>query len=288
MVGSTRATGYIAMLLSAWLTLAPAQTRAAAPGWDEPIGSGGRALDAALRLFPGAALDGGERLVLAREKVLRLPGTSAERAPLPAGTRLQAPSGALHLRSEGRRYTVLLWEGERPEGANGGGFGEGVAVLAVVPEGQVEPTDVAEVKRDRFTGLGPRVDLGAEDGFLLFNTHHNAGQGYQLADLFHLRGGRLRRVVDGLFTLSASTGCRGSFEQTLAVRTEPDGAGPRAIVLEVERVLEPPDQVRDCPRARAPRRERFADRWRWDAGRGMYRREGGTLDRLVRWNERRM
>ena len=81
---------------------------------------------------------------------LRLPGTSRERADLPAGTRLRL-AAAHRVRENGRPHDVMLWHGDRPESAEGGGFQDEVAVLAVFRAGEAAPIDVAEVKTDRMT-----------------------------------------------------------------------------------------------------------------------------------------
>lgn len=258
------------------------------PGWDTPMGLKGDAYDAARRIFPGASRNREDQLLLARDKALRMPGTSKKRADLPAGTVLSAPGFPLSVRSQGKKYMVLLWEGVRPEDSEDGGFGSEVAVLAVFPEGSIEPTDVAEVKQDRFTSLGQLVSLGDEDAFVVSSTHSNSGQGYALTDLFHLRDGRLRRIAGSIFTLSNNAGCSKSFEETLRWRTEPDGSNPPRIVATVDLIHSPGDFTKDCrPRPKAIT-ETFENNYRWDAAKAMYRDAGGSLDRLYKWNERNL
>lgn len=261
-------------------------------GWNTPLSGDGRqtAYDGARRIFPGAERDKSGNLVLAGDKLLRMPGTSKRRASLPEGTQLGTPS-ALLVRSEGRRFHVLLWEGFRPESSEDGGFGEAVAVLAVFPEGSSEPSDVAEVKSDRETWLGKSglVNLGAEDGFVVANTHHNSNQGYLIATLFHLRDGRLRQIATA-FTLSNNAGCRGSFDENLRWRTEPDGDGPPRVIAEVELIHNPKDATDSCEGGRAPkpRSETFADSYRWDAAKSRYLREKGNSAQLEKWNRKNM
>lgn len=221
---------------------------------------------------------------------LRLPGTSRERADLPAGTRLRL-AAAHRVRESGRPHDVLLWHGDRPEGAEGGGFGDQVAVLAVFRAGEAAPIDVAEVQTDRMTYFAePAVrPLGTQDDlFDLVNHHANAGQPYAEHSLYQLRGGRLRRIVQ-VDLLGEFSGCAKAFEQTIAWRTEPDATQPLPrIVAEVTVQLAPRVHTMEC-RPRPPARKQvYSARYRWDAAADRYRAEpGGTLDKLARWNESR-
>jgi hypothetical protein len=222
---------------------------------------------------------------------LRLPGTSRERADLPAGTRLRL-AAAHRVRENGRPHDVMLWRGDRPEGADGGGgFQDQVAVLAVFRAGEAAPIDVAEVQTDRMTYFAePAVrPLGAQDdAFDIVNHHANAGQPYAEHSLYHLRGGRLRRIVQ-IDLLGEFSGCAKAFEQTIAWGTEPDAAQPlQRIVAEVTVQFAPKAHTTDCRPRPSPRQQVYSARYRWDATADRYRAEpGGTLDKLARWNESR-
>lgn len=223
-----------------------------------------------------------------QDKRLRLPGTSAVRAELPAGTRLRL-SAALGVRERGQAHDVLLWEGERPDDAAEGGFMGQVSVLAVFRTGETAPIDVAEVKTDRFTFFAQRavIPLGAaDDAFVLVNHHANAGQPYNEHSLYHLRLGRLRRIVQ-VDLLGEMSGCAKAFDETVQWEVAPDPAAtlPR-ITARVELLHAPAAVTGDCRPRPAPRRETYADSYRWDAARERYVREpGGTLERLARWND---
>jgi len=256
------------------------------PGWKTPMGPKGTALEAAKRIFPGATLDREDKLVLAGDKQLRMPGTSKDRAELPEGTTLSSPWYPLTVRSQGKTYTVLHWEGERQEHSDNGGWADGLAVVAVFAKDSIEPTDVAEVKQDRDTSLAGLVNLGDEDAFMVSSTHSNSAQGYALTDLFHLRDGRLRRIAAGIFTLSDNFGCAKSFDESLSWRTEPDGANPPQIIATVTLTHAPKEFTDGCKGRPQPRVEVFENRYRWDPARNQYRDAGGNLDRLYKWNER--
>lgn len=255
-------------------------------GWQTPMGTH-TALDAAKRIFPGATFDPkADALTVAADKALRMLGTTKERASVPEGTTLSAPTSRT-VKSEGKTCTVLLWEGMRPDTSDEGGFGEQVAVLAVFAEGSIEPIDVAEVKADRETSLGRLFPLGADQGFTVLNEHHNSNQQYQIADVFHLRGGRLRKVAS-VFTLSSSAGCDAlTFEEGLQVRAGPSDAPTLPpLVVSVDLVRWPPDSASECKKKTTT--EHYEDRFRWDATKDKYVLESGTIKTLDTWNEKSM
>ena len=289
-ISASRWTARIPWLM-AWLGLLVPGVQAAEniqipPGWDIAMGPKSTAYDAARHLFPGVTWDKEGNLVLTQEKVLRMPGTRKTRAVLPKGTTLTSPQ-SLDVRSEGQRFKLLLWEGTRPDGDQDGGFGESVAILAVFPQNNIEPADVAEVKQDRNTALGEPINLGQEDAFTLLNTHHNSNQGYVITDLFLLREGRFRRIAN-LFTLSSNCCCGESFEEKPRWRVEPDSANPPRITAVVEMTRAPEAFTADCDPKPKPRSVSFEDVYRWNAVEKRYLRERGNIDRLDRWNQQHL
>src|SRR5262245_52502638 len=150
----------------AWLTVLVAMPSGMA--WaelvrdlDAPIAAGAALSYRQLvdRVFPGSgkAGDQGEVTTVA-EKVLRRLGTR-QRTVVSEGTRLTGFE-VLRVRGDGRRYLVLRWDAEPPDGQIG------ASVVAVFPEGSAEPQDVADVKDDRFSsfGSGALLPLGRGDG----------------------------------------------------------------------------------------------------------------------------
>lgn len=230
--------------------------------------------------------------VLTRDKVLRMPGTTRERALLPAGTRLTLDA-QWPVRADGVVYDVLLWHGVRPDLPDGsspdGGFQQDVTVLAVFPAGQTAPQDVAEVQTDRLTFRGnpPLIALGSEDAFTLVNHHANAGQPYAAESLFHLRGGRLRRIAE-VATLGQLGGpCAQTFLERVGWAAGP-GANKPTVKVTVTLTHAPRETREQCTgKPAAERVEQFADEYRWDAARDRYVRVGGTLGALDKWNEAR-
>lgn len=234
------------------------------------------AAGAGQRLFPAdtrAEADG--TLVITSDRELRMPGTSRERADLPAGTRLTLAS-SIAVRAQGKTYDVQLWDGTRPDGSGEGSFGERVAVLAVFPAGAAEPTDVAEVKTDRETYLNDKlVALGSEDAFAIFNAHLNAGEDFNIISLFHIRDGRLRRI-DEIFTEAVrAANCAESFREVLHWHVTPQTDALPRIVADVETIRAPRDVTQeDCPKRKVEERRTHArTSYRWDAKQNRYVKE---------------
>lgn len=223
-------------------------------------------------LIAGARLEADSTLVLTRDTLLRMPGTSKARASLPAGTRLSRITSN-RVRAQGKTYEVELWSGTRPDAADDGGFGESVAVLAVFPQGKPEPTDVAEVQTDRETYLrGKLVPLGNDDAFEIVNAHLNAGEDYNDVSLFHLREGRLRRIAQIGIGAQRGGDCRESFQQRIHWIVEAVGSGMPDVVADLETIRAPAEIVKeDCPGRKVRQRsEHVRTSYRWDAAKDRY------------------
>jgi hypothetical protein len=238
----------------------------------------------------GALETSDEGSTMREPRRLRMPGTSRERAVLPAGTKLRLH--ATHrVREAGRVRELLMWQGQRPQAGLPGGFDVDVTVLALFRAGEPLPIDVAEVQTDRQTFFADPAVLTLspeDDAFELVNHHANAGQPYALHALYHLRDGRLRRIAE-IDLLGSFAGCAKAFEQTVRWRSVPDAdrALPR-LIAEVQLVHAPLVHTEACRPRPAVRRELYQAAWRWDAAGDRYRAEsGGTLEKLARWNERR-
>ncbi|HTY13789.1 MAG TPA: hypothetical protein VMD02_06340 [Candidatus Omnitrophota bacterium] len=236
------------------------------------------------RLFPDAGSDDEGKIVLARDLKLPVTGSRKVFTTLPAGTKLDHPA-TLAVRSDGKAYILLLWEGIRPKVPDdNGGFAEEVAMLAVFPEGAKDPTDAVEVKSDRFTGLGDTLSLGEEDAFIVTNGHANASQDYTSYSLFRLENERVQPIAD-LFTLGCVTAkASDSFAETVSWRTEPATDSPRLKIVMSAELVHAPKNFRYTENATAESRERFRNVYRWDGDVNCYVRESGDIDRLEKWN----
>jgi hypothetical protein len=220
-------------------------------------------------VFPGARADKDGALVLTRERILRQPGTSKERSVLPEGTRISLTK-TIKVRAQSKTYEVQMWEGMRPESLDNGGFGDAVAVLAVLPEGAAAPTDVAEVKADRETYLDDKpLPLGSDDAFAVSNAHLNAGEDFHVVTLFHLRDGRLRRIAtENEFSAG---GCAEPFVDRLRWRTGAQAGPLPNVIAEIETIHAPKEVTKDCEGRRPKERRTLARHvYRWDAGKDRY------------------
>jgi hypothetical protein len=133
------------------------------------------------------------------------------------------------------------------------------------------------VQTDRETYLDDRlVALGGDDAFAVFNAHLNAGEGYYLTSLFHLRGGRLRHVAEIATYAARAANCALSSRQVLHwdVAVSPTPMPP--IVADVETLRAPADIAKeDCPQRKvAKRRTHERTTYRWNAQQDRYVKEG--------------
>lgn len=236
------------------------------------------------KIVGDARFDGKTTLVLTRDVQLRMPGTTKVRAWLPDGTRLTRFT-AIHVRAEGKTYEVELWTGTRPNADGEGGFGERVAVLAVFPVGAAAPTDVAEVQTDRETYLRDKlVSLGADDAFEVVNAHLNAGEDHNLVGLFHLRGGRLRRIAELRIGSQQDGSCQNTFQQRVHWRVASTGAPLPDITADVETIHAPKDLIEEACPGRKPKQwsEHVRTPYRWDRNQNRYVKAGRSATRQPR------
>jgi hypothetical protein len=243
--------------------------------------------DLVASVFKGVRQDGSGSWVTAEEKVLRRVGEK-ERTIVPAGTPLSA-FRTVPVRGDGTTYLLMVCEAE-------GSFSEtpasGAFVLAAFPEGGAEPTDVADMAADRFTGLAMESApaLGPDDSFAIANSHHNSNQGYLITDLFHIRGGRIRKIVS-VFTLSLNGMCEKSFREEVTFQAEEDPGLPYPKVNATVTLEKGPSEVeRDsCPRSkRVLRREVYRGTCRWDKAKGRYGPPDKGLAKIERFNDRNL
>jgi hypothetical protein len=225
--------------------------------------------------------------VIDEEKVLRRIGVK-DRTELPEGSPLVSFE-TLRVRGDGKRYLVMLIEAESEEIPIPGG---GAAVLAIFSEGSGEPLDVADVKEDVFCGFDdqPKLAIGADDGFVITNSHSNSGQGYLITALMYVHGGRLR-IVDSLFTLTVRGYCADSFEEPLTWHTEKDPASPHPKIIATVTLVPSTDDSdqSDCEERKPPlRRQVFTETYRFDRTKDRYVDSGGNLERIDHFNEKNL
>lgn len=230
-------------------------------------------------VFKGVKATESGDLVTAGEKVLRQIGTK-DRTVLPAGARL-TDIRVMHLRGDGKRYVLLAIKAEADAG-----WGEAF-VLADFPEGSADPQDMADVQGDMFSSLYEAGDLlGPDDGFYIGNTHSNTGQSYDITDLFHIHGGRLRRI-DSIMTLTNRGPCE-DFEESLAWKKEADSESPYPKLVATVTLIKKPSENPwgdDCPK-RKPTTEVYSETYRWDKAADRYASVDKGLEPLDKFNEK--
>jgi hypothetical protein len=194
------------------------------------------------------------------------------------------------MNSEGRRL-LLLWVDVTAEGANVGTPYEGEAVVLAVfgPEPDFRLLDALEIKTDRFTGFWedrPTFRLSPQtDALVVYSTHSNAGESYVSLDMLFVDGGRFKKIAS-LFAYNTQ-GCGAGITQTPYFRAvaEPGGKYPR-VHLKV-RLRREPDGP-ECERRAAGYTRYYEGVYRWNLSKGRY--EGGSrqLERLDKFNEKRV
>ena len=213
-------------------------------------------------------------VVTTADKALRQPGTR-QRVTLPAGARIEAAE-VLRVRGDGRRNLVILWEAAAEMETPGN-----ATVLAVFPEGAVEPTDVVSVQTDTMcdTDDGRLLAVGPDEAFFIRNGHNNSNQTYLDTGLFHIVDGRLRRIAD-VFTLAVrADDCRHSFAEALIWKVTPTaGAAYPAVTATVRLIPET-----GCRSASKP--QAYAETYVWDAANKRFRPKGQGFARLDAFNQ---
>lgn len=192
--------------------------------------------------------------------------------------------------SEGRRL-LLLWVNLRAEGANEGTPYEGeAAVLAVYSPGpEVKLLDALEVKTDRFTGFWkdrPLFPLDPRnDAFIVYNTHSNAGESYLSLDMLFVDAGRFKTIASRF--IYNSQGCGAGFTQTPYFRAVADPGHKYSKVLVGVRLRKEPDGDA-CEHPARGYTQYYQGLYRWNPAAGRYEGRSRQLDRLDRFNERRI
>lgn len=248
---------------------------AVAPGSDLTYARLGQAV------FRGVARDeAGGGWAITADKVLRQPATR-ERVTLPAGAKVGSVE-SFRVRGGGRVFLVTVWtvaaQIEYP--------GDRATVLAVFPDGQGEPTDVASVQTDVFCSVQTKelFDLGPDQGFAIYNRHSNSNQSYMDSGLFHIVDGRLRRIAS-VFTLDVRMDCGSTFFEVLRFGVSPRPGSDRPDVTATV-ALSP---RADCPGGKTSVRPRtFRETYRFDPAHKGYLPLGKGFAALDAWNEKNL
>jgi hypothetical protein len=193
-------------------------------------------------------------------------------------------------RSEGRRL-LLLWVDLKSDEANVGTPYEGEAVVLAVYS--LEPSarmlDAMEVKTDRFTGfLKDRAALPLDrrnDAFVIYSTHWNAGESYMSIETLFVDAGRLKTIAS-LF-IYETQGCGANFTEAPSFRAAADPGRKYPKVFVKVKLKKGADEDGCEPPSRGYTKY-FQGLYRWDASKGRYESNSRQLERLDRFNERRL
>ncbi len=191
----------------------------------------------------------------------------------------------------GGRKLLMLWVEIKADGVNEGTPYEGEAVvLAVYGLGPAfKLLDAVDVKADRFTGFWKdrplfRMD-SRNDAFVVYNTHWNAGESFLGIDMLFVDEGRIKTVAS-LF-LYNTQGCGVGFDETPAFRAaaDPGNKYPKVFVS-VELKKGRDGETCDHPARGYVRHYRGV--YRWSGAKGRYVGGSRQLDRLDKFNGRRV
>jgi hypothetical protein len=193
-------------------------------------------------------------------------------------------------KSDGRRL-LLLWVNLSSTEANVGTPYEGEAdVLAVF---QLEPSvkllDVMDVKTDRFTGFledRPLFHLDSRsDAFIIYSTHWNASESYLRVEMLFVDAGRFKTITS-LF-IYETKGCGVNFTEKPDFRTVADPGRKYPKVLVRVKLRKEADEE-GCEHLSRDFTRYYRGFYRWNESKGEYASSSRQLDRLEKFNEKRL
>ena len=193
-------------------------------------------------------------------------------------------------RSEGRRL-LMLWVEIKSDGANEDTPYAGEAVVAAVYRlgPKAELLDALEVKTDRFTGFWndrPLLRLDARnDAFVVYSTHWNAGESYETLDVLFVDAGRIKTVASRF--LYNTQGCGVGFTETPTFQALPDPGRKYPRLLLTVRLRKESDGS-ECDRRTRGYTRYYRGVYRWNAARRRYETSSRQLERLDKFDERRV
>ena len=150
---------------------------------------------------------------------------------------------------------------------------------------------MADVKGDRECYLyEPPLSVGTDDAFIIANSHHNSNQGYLITALFHIHGGRIRKIAE-VFTLSVNSGtCETSFTENLDWSTEKDEGSPYLkVIAKVTLTTGPPEDM-SCDSSKRFKRSTkvYNETYRWNNAKDRFITDGKGFKELDRFNEKNL
>jgi hypothetical protein len=185
------------------------------------------------------------------------------------------------VREDGHERLLLMTD----ENSGGSGFD---AVLAAYDLDAKTPKllDYVDAGRDRWNGISSKlVPLSATtDAFIVFSSHSNSNQSYEMVTPLFLRSGRFHEITS-LFVYGEGM-CSYDRRQEASYATRPDkGSEYNAFVITFTIETKPGES--DCGDGQKPpkySKTAVSDTWRWNAKKGAFVATTGVLDKLSERN----
>lgn len=148
--------------------------------------------------------------------------------------------------------------------------------------------EARQIQADRFTSIIQWFDFhekGANDGFLVENSHFNAGESYMQKHLFLIRNGRFQTVASVF--LYETQGCGMTYSEQATFEIIPDPGHQLPKVVTTVRLVKEPDGE-NCEKQTRGYTRIFRGTYRWEKTRGRYVGNDAQLDKLDKFNMRRI
>ncbi|HSE31665.1 MAG TPA: hypothetical protein VLA93_08805 [Pyrinomonadaceae bacterium] len=240
-------------------------------------------------LLPDLQMNSTEPNAATAHRTIPFRNIEAKKAESLEGNFTVTTFGARLIRSGGRRI-LLVQQDLSAEGANEGTPYEGEAALlaAFSVEPQPKLLDVIDLKTDRFTDFWedqPVFQLNAKnDGFVIHNTHWNAGESYDDYRLLFLDGERFK-VITNIFLFNTQ-GCGATFTETPRFSSMPAAGKYPNIVVKVK--VKKDADGEECSRRTRGYTRYYEGVFSWSTTKGNYQSNSPQLMALERFNRSRM
>ncbi len=128
-------------------------------------------------------------------------------------------------------------------------------------------------------------EKGAHDAFLLENTHWNASESFLQKELVFIHNGRFHSIVNVF--LYETKGCGVNYSETASLKIVPDRGRRFPKILVTVKLVKEPDEE-GCEEQTGGYTRLFRGTYRWDKTRGRYVGNDAQLDKLDKFNSRRI
>lgn len=166
---------------------------------------------------------------------------------------------------------------------------EEVGIAALFRTGStVELLDAMPIQFDRSSSITEWFDLrekGAHDAFLVENTHWNAGESYLQKELVLIHRGRFQTITNVF--LYETQGCGMTYSERVSFKIVPDRGSLFPNVLVTVKLVKEPDEDH-CEKRTGGYTRFFRGTYRWNQSKGRYVGNDAELDKLAKFNERRI